>query len=246
MRARVIERLRELRRAVGRGAAGRRGSRAACACCAPSTGVRIGGGEMARTFEDLRLALGGRRARRLPARRRAGARASRARGRSPSWRCGATAGSPRTPGPTGSGCWPTCTCAPASAAARISSSPMTRPAWTPERRDFMLAEPVASRRRRLRRRTRRARTRDACSTRRRSRSTRSTGDAVRRGRGIERVGFVGLGNMGGPMCGAPGPGRLRGVARSTSMTPRWPARGRGRRAGRRRSAADCASRGRGR
>ena len=29
----------------------------ACGRCAPATGVRIGGGEMARTFEDLRLAL---------------------------------------------------------------------------------------------------------------------------------------------------------------------------------------------
>ena len=48
----------------------------------------------------------------------------------------------RTPGRTGSGCWPTCTSRPASAAGRSSSSRTTRPAGPPERRDFMLAEPI--------------------------------------------------------------------------------------------------------
>ena len=64
------------------------------------------------------------------------------RGPSPSspWR--ATAGSPRTPGPTGSACSPTSTSRPASAAGRSSSIPYDPPGWTPERRDFMLAEPL--------------------------------------------------------------------------------------------------------
>ena len=49
-----------------------------------------------------------------------------ARARWPSSRCGATGGSRRTPGPTGSGCWPTCTCVPEWAVGRTSSSPTTR------------------------------------------------------------------------------------------------------------------------
>ena len=83
---------------------------------------------------DVRRAAGrarGRRVRRLPARRRPGRRDARGRGRSPSSPSRATAGSRRTPGRTGSGCWPTCTSRPASAAARSSSSRTTRPAGPP-------------------------------------------------------------------------------------------------------------------
>ena len=54
--------------------------------------------------------------------------ASPGRGRWPTWPCGATAGSPHTRGPTGSGCWPTCTSVAGSAAARTWSTPTTRPA----------------------------------------------------------------------------------------------------------------------
>ena len=106
------------------------------------TGVPVAGGEMARTFEELLRGVRARCARRLPARRGprarhdAGAHAGRAR-------CSrATGASRRTRGRTGSACWPTCTSSAASAAARTSSSRSTRPTWTPERRDFMLAEPV--------------------------------------------------------------------------------------------------------
>jgi L-alanine-DL-glutamate epimerase-like enolase superfamily enzyme len=45
---------------------------------------------------------------------------------SPSWRSPSTAGSPRTPGATGSACWRTCTSSRGSAAARTWSSPTTR------------------------------------------------------------------------------------------------------------------------
>ena len=106
------------------------------------TGVRIAGGEMARTFEELRAA------RWTPTRSTSTSptwcspSGSPARARWPSWPCGATGGSRRTPGPTGSGCWPICTCAPAWAAARYLEFPYDPPGWTPERRDFMLAEPV--------------------------------------------------------------------------------------------------------
>ena len=91
------------------------------------TGVRIAGGEMARSFDELRralegdaldvvqpdvvLALGISGARTL-----AELALRRNRWFTP------------TPGPTGSACSPTCTCAAGSAAARFSSSPTTRPA----------------------------------------------------------------------------------------------------------------------
>ena len=54
-----------------------------------------------------------------------------AAGSSPSWRSGRAAGTRRTPGRTGSGCWRTSTSPPASAAGRSSSSPTTRPAGPP-------------------------------------------------------------------------------------------------------------------
>ena len=131
------------RRPVGRGAAGRRAtSRDGLAACADrACGSR--GGEMAR---DVRGAAGSRS---TPTRSTSTSPTScsrwgsRARARSPSSRCGATGGSPRTPGPTGSACWPTCTSAPASAAGPYLEFPYDPPGWTPERRDFMLAEPVA-------------------------------------------------------------------------------------------------------
>ncbi len=87
-------------------------------------GSRIAGGEMARRFDELR-----RRWSAAPwtcsSPTSCWRWASPGRARSPTWRCGATAGSPPTPGPTGSACWPTCTSAAASAAARTSSSPTT-------------------------------------------------------------------------------------------------------------------------
>ena len=64
------------------------------------------------------------------------------RGPSPSWPRSNTARSPRTAGPTASACWRTCTSARESAAVRGSRSRGIHAGWTPQRRDFMLAEPL--------------------------------------------------------------------------------------------------------
>ena len=116
------------RRAVGRGAAGRdRPAR-------PGGASGVGAGRPDRRRGDDPDVRGagrrgrGRRVRRLPARRRPRRRDAPRAGRSPSWPWPATAGSRRTPGRTGSACWPTCTSRPGSAAGRSSSSRTTRPA----------------------------------------------------------------------------------------------------------------------
>ena len=92
-----------------------------------STGVRIA---RRRDGPDVRGAPAGargRRARRVPARCRAGAgRVGRAHAR-PTWRCGATGGSRPTRGPTGSALLANLHVCAESAAARSWSSPTTRP-----------------------------------------------------------------------------------------------------------------------
>ena len=207
---------------------------ATCAGCgaAASTGVRIAGGEMARTFEELRLALEARRARRLSARCRAGAGDLR---RPYAGRPGAAA------------------------------QPLVHPPHV-DQRDRPAGQPARVLRRRRRARfwstptTLRAGPRSAatsCSPRRCG----STGDGclavpgrprardrARRGGGgvlcatgsgsvMTRVAFVGLGHMGGPMCGHVSHGRLR-VDR---VRPRPGGGRRARRAGRAGSwlVADC-------
>ena len=100
---------------------------------------------------DVRRAAGrarGRRVRRLPARRRPRRRDVADADRSPSSPSPATAGSRRTPGRTGSGCWPTCTSRPASAAGRSSSSRTTRPAGRPSGATSCSPSPIRPDRRR--------------------------------------------------------------------------------------------------
>ncbi len=111
-------------------------------CARPGSGMRIAGGEMTRTHRGDAGGPRRRRVRRLPAGRRPGRRHAPQPDRWPSWPWRGAAGSPRTPGRTGSGCWRTSTSRPGSAAGRSSSSRTTRRAGRPERRDAFLAEPI--------------------------------------------------------------------------------------------------------
>jgi L-alanine-DL-glutamate epimerase-like enolase superfamily enzyme len=86
------------------------------------TGIRVAGGEMTRTPAELRARSTSCSP--MPS----WPSACSGHGPSPSSRSCGTAGSPRTPGRTGSACWPTCTWRPASAGDPTSSSPTTRPA----------------------------------------------------------------------------------------------------------------------
>ena len=119
------------RRAVGRGAARRRRPRRGCGCCARGTGVRIAGGEMARTFEELRLAL---EPDALDVYQPDVVLVAGDLGRADARRAGAAA-QPVVHPPyldqRDRRCWPTCTSARASAAGRISSSRTTRPGGRP-------------------------------------------------------------------------------------------------------------------
>ena len=109
-------------------------SRSPARTCGPGGAAGLGARDphrRRRDDPDVRRAAGGDRGGRLrrpSARRRPGRRDAPRRGRSPSSRSPATAGSRRTPGRTGSACWPTCTSRPASVAGRSSSSRTTRPA----------------------------------------------------------------------------------------------------------------------
>ncbi len=122
---RVIERLRGLRACCGSRSRCRAKTCAECGCCASRPGC---GSAAARwRARSTSCAWRSRKMRSTCSSPTSCSRsASPACARWPSWRCGATGGSRRTPGRTGSGCWPTCTCAPASAAGRSSSSPTTR------------------------------------------------------------------------------------------------------------------------
>ena len=91
-------------------------------------GIRIAGGEMTRTFRELLAALDADAFDVYQPDVVLAARDAADADRRPSSRSRGTAGSRRTPGRTGSGCWPTCTSRRASAAARTSSSRTTRPA----------------------------------------------------------------------------------------------------------------------
>ena len=144
---RVIERLRRARRAVGRGAAARRRSRRD----ADAARARPACGSPAARWRARSTSCGWRS---RPTRStstnpmscsRSG---SPARARWPNWRCAATAGSPRTPGPTGSALLANLHVCCGVGGGPYLEFPYDPPGWTPERRDFMLAEPLADRRRR--------------------------------------------------------------------------------------------------
>ena len=96
--------------------------------CARESGLRIAGGEMARTPAELAALRRWRRARRLPAGRRPRGRASSAPASLRSGSSRPVSGSRRTRGRTGSASSRTSTSPRASAAVRSSSCPSTRPA----------------------------------------------------------------------------------------------------------------------
>ena len=116
-------------RPVAGGAARRRGPPGHAALRA-GAGIRIAGGEMTRTLAELLAALDAD-AFDVYQPDVVLAVACSVPGRSASSRSRGTAGSHRTPGPTGSGCWPTCTWQRAWAAGHISRCHTTRRAGRP-------------------------------------------------------------------------------------------------------------------
>ena len=128
-------------RPLARGAARRQTTSPASPACARESGVRIAGGEMARTPAELDAYLRGGGPRRLPAGRRA-------RGRAPPRPRAGGAGSARgrwfTPHTwtNGIGLLANLHLAAGVGGGPYLELPFDPPGWTPERRDFMLAEPL--------------------------------------------------------------------------------------------------------
>ena len=111
-------------------------------CARRRPGIRIAGGEMTRTFAEPLAALDADAFDVHQPDVVLAAGMLRGRGRWPSWRSPATAGSRRTPGRTASACWPTSHVAAGVGGGPFIEFPYDPPGWTAERRDFMLAEPV--------------------------------------------------------------------------------------------------------
>ena len=115
---------------------------------ASAPGIRIAGGEMTRTFAELAGRARRGRVRRPPAGRRACRRHVRGADASPSSRWPATAGSRPHTWTNGIGLLANLHVAAGVGGGPFLEFPYDPPGWTPERRDFMLAEPIRPGRRR--------------------------------------------------------------------------------------------------